>query len=87
MKPTSLFDEIYSKGTNERGIYMQDENIVALYWERNEAAIEETKNKYEHYLFMIAHNILMDFEDFLTKKKRFVDQLDKSDKILHWRKK
>ena len=42
---------------------MQDENIVALYWERNEAAIEETKNKYEHYLFKIAHNILLDFED------------------------
>ncbi len=42
---------------------MQDENIVALYWERNETAIEETKNKYEHYLFKIAHNILMDFED------------------------
>lgn len=42
---------------------MQDENIVALYWERNEGAIEETKNKYEHYLFKIAHNILLDFED------------------------
>ena len=35
----------------------------------------------------ILYHILMDFEDFLTKKKRFVDQLDKSDKILHWRKK
>lgn len=42
---------------------MQDETIVALYWERNEAAIEETKNKYERYLFKIAHNILSDFED------------------------
>ena len=42
---------------------MQDERIVALYWERNEAAIEETKNKYEPYLFKIAHNILADFED------------------------
>ena len=35
----------------------------------------------------ILYHILMDFEYFLTKKKRFVDQLDKSDKILHWRKK
>ena len=42
---------------------MQDESIVALYWERDEAAIEETKNKYERYLFKIAHNILSDFED------------------------
>ena len=42
---------------------MQDENIVALYWERNETAIEETKNKYERYLLKIAHNILLDFED------------------------
>lgn len=42
---------------------MQDESIVALYWERNEAAIEETKNKYDRYLFKIAHNILADFED------------------------
>lgn len=42
---------------------MQDETIVALYWERNETAIEETKNKYEHYLFKIAHNILSDYED------------------------
>lgn len=42
---------------------MQDENIVALYWERNEIAIEETKNKYERYLFKIAHNVLSDFED------------------------
>ena len=42
---------------------MQDEHIVALYWERNEEAVEETKNKYEHYLLKIAHNILADFED------------------------
>ena len=42
---------------------MQDEHIVALYWARNEAAIEETKTKYEHYLLKIAHNILLDTED------------------------
>lgn len=42
---------------------MQDENIVALYWERNEAAIEETKNKYERYLLKIAYNVLADLED------------------------
>ncbi len=42
---------------------MQDESIVALYWERDEAAIKETKNKYECYLSKIAYNILSDFED------------------------
>lgn len=42
---------------------MQDESIVALYWERDEAAIKETKNKYERYLSKIAYNILSDFED------------------------
>lgn len=42
---------------------MQDESIVALYWERDETAIEETKEKYERYLFKIAYNILSDMED------------------------
>lgn len=42
---------------------MQDEKIVALYWKREEAAIAETKNKYERYLLKIAHNILDDVED------------------------
>ena len=34
----------------------------------------------------ILYHILMDLEDFLLKKKHFVDSLDKTDKILHWRK-
>lgn len=42
---------------------MTDENIVALYWERNEQALDETKTKYEHYLLKIAHNVLADYED------------------------
>ena len=42
---------------------MQDEKIVALYWQRNEEAIVETKNKYERYLLKVAHNILDDLED------------------------
>lgn len=46
------------------GIYkMTDENIVALYWDRNEQALDETKAKYEHYLLKIAHNVLADYED------------------------
>lgn len=42
---------------------MQDDKIVALYWQRNEAAIRETEKKYGRYLLKIAHNILFDMED------------------------
>ena len=42
---------------------MEDEKIVALYWERNEEAIHETEMKYGAYLTKIAHNILNDMED------------------------
>lgn len=42
---------------------MKDESIVALYWERDELALKETKTKYEHYLLKIAHNVLSDYED------------------------
>ena len=36
---------------------MEDEQIVALYWERSEQAIAETEIKYDRYLEKIAHNI------------------------------
>ena len=39
---------------------MDDEKIVALYWDRNETAIEETDFKYKKYLFAIAYNIVYD---------------------------
>ncbi|MBP3702045.1 MAG: RNA polymerase sigma factor [Lachnospiraceae bacterium] len=42
---------------------MQDEAIVALYWQRDEAAIRETQDKYGRYLTKIAYNILSDLED------------------------
>ena len=42
---------------------MQDEQIVALYWDRNEEAIFQTQQKYGAYLSKIAYNILSDFED------------------------
>lgn len=42
---------------------MQDTEIVELYWERSELAIEETQKKYERYLMKIAYNILSDKED------------------------
>ena len=42
---------------------MEDEQIVALYWERSEQAIAETERKYDRYLERIAHNILNNLED------------------------
>ena len=42
---------------------MEDEQIVSLYWQRDEAAIGETEAKYDRYLTRIAYNILADYED------------------------
>jgi len=42
---------------------MNDEAIVNLYWQRNEAAITETQRTYDAYLTKIAYNILADRED------------------------
>lgn len=42
---------------------MQDDRIVALYWQRDESAIRETERKYGHYLLKIAYNVLADLED------------------------
>lgn len=42
---------------------MEDHQIVALYLQRNERAIEETAAKYGNYCFSIARNILDSRED------------------------
>lgn len=42
---------------------MEDNEIVALYWQRDENAIKETEQKYGNYLFKIACNILCNQED------------------------
>ncbi len=42
---------------------MRDEQIVMLYWKRDEAAIRETEQKYGKYLSKIAYGILADLED------------------------
>lgn len=42
---------------------MEDAEIVALYWARNEDAITQTKTKYGAYLNRVAYNILADLED------------------------
>lgn len=42
---------------------MEDSKIIKLYWQRNEAAIAETKNKYGAYCFTVASSILLNRED------------------------
>ncbi|MBP1543557.1 MAG: RNA polymerase sigma factor [Oscillospiraceae bacterium] len=42
---------------------MNDSDIVALYWSRDEAAVRETQQKYQGYLMKIACNILYNRED------------------------
>ncbi len=42
---------------------MTDEEIIALYWKRDERAISETDVKYRRYLYVIANNILNDDMD------------------------
>ena len=44
-------------------VVLEDTQIVSLYWDRNEAAIEHTDKKYGRYLTKIAYNILADRED------------------------
>ncbi|MBQ9806055.1 MAG: sigma-70 family RNA polymerase sigma factor [Clostridia bacterium] len=39
---------------------LSDEEIVELYWERDEKAIKETDKKYGSYLYVIAYNIIHD---------------------------
>ena len=42
---------------------MEDKKIIDLYFDRNELAIQETSNKYGHYCFSVAYNILFNRED------------------------
>lgn len=39
---------------------MSDEQIVELYWQRNEQAIKETDIKYKKFLLSVAYNIVHD---------------------------
>ena len=42
---------------------LDDETIIALYWARDEKAIEETDFKYKSYLFSITYGVLHDKQD------------------------
>ena len=40
--------------------YLTDEQIIDLYWKRDESAIKQTDLKYGKYLYVIAYNIVHD---------------------------
>ena len=42
---------------------MEDERIVELFWERDEAALTHATDKYGRYCFAIANGILRNAED------------------------
>lgn len=43
--------------------HLPDEDIIGLYWARDEKAIDETDVKYGGYLYTIAYNVLHDSMD------------------------
>ena len=47
-----------AKRIQEYNNLITDEQIIELYWQRNEAAIQETDKKYGKLLYSIAYNIL-----------------------------
>ena len=44
----------------EKQAVVADEQIIEMYWQRNELAIQETDKKYGQFLFRIAYNTLHD---------------------------
>lgn len=42
---------------------MEDQQIVALYWQRDQQAIAQTERKYGQYLTKVAYHILYNLED------------------------
>ena len=50
-------------GKRERGVFLSDEQIIELYFAREERAIAETDKKYCRYLHTVAYNILANEQD------------------------
>ena len=48
------------QGTPASRLPVSDEQIIELYWKRDEIAIRETDLKYRKYLMKVAYNILRD---------------------------
>ena len=58
-----VYIDVRPTNNEPKGENMRDEEIIELYFKRNERAIEETDNKYGNYLASIAGNILRCDED------------------------
>ncbi len=58
-----VYIDVRPINNDSKGENMRDEDIIDLYFNRNERAIEETDNKYGYYLASIAGNILRCDED------------------------
>lgn len=52
-----------SKCKNDRQVIIADEQIIEMYWRREERAIQITDEKYGQFLYRIAYNILHDHSD------------------------
>ena len=52
-----------AENTNIPSDILSDQEIIDLYWLRNEKAIEHTDKKYGRYLYTIAYNIVHDSLD------------------------
>lgn len=57
-----LYNERVFKGRREMRS-MDDGQIIELYWERKESAVQETNNKYGSYCLKIANQILSNRQD------------------------
>ena len=63
-QPFENFCEDISESSFQKGgVYLEDEKIVSLYFERSEQAITETSAKYGKYCYSIAYNILYSDQD------------------------
>lgn len=52
-----------TKKPNLKPSIMNDNDIIDLYWKRDERAISETDKKYHRYLYRVARNILQNTQD------------------------
>ena len=48
---------------NRKSTVLSDDEIIELYWKRDENAIKETDKKYKNYLFSVAYNIVSNQQD------------------------
>jgi len=58
-----MFENEIKRGAEGKKSFATDEEIIELYFDRNELAIRCTDDKYGRYLLTIAYNILHSHED------------------------